>query len=68
MENDPIKLTEEKILKNKIATDSEIQAIKDLIKAEIEEATLFAEESPLPDPSELYTDNYVDKDYPFMKD
>lgn len=68
MENDPIKLTEEKILKNKIATESEIQAIKDLIKAEIEEATLFAEESPLPDPSELYTDNYVDKDYPFMKD
>lgn len=68
MENDPIKLTEEKILKNKIATESEIQAIKDLIKAEIEEATLFAEESPLPDPSELYTDNYVDKDYPYMKD
>ena len=68
MENDPIKLTEEKILKNKIATESEIQAIKDLIKAEIEEATLFAEESPLPDPSELYTDNYVDKDYPFLKD
>ena len=68
MEIDPLKQTEEKILKNKIASETEIQAIKDKIKVEIDEATTFAEESPLPDPSELYTDNYVDTDYPFMRD
>ncbi len=68
MDIDPVKQTEEKILKNKIASASEIQTIKDLIKAEIEEATIFAEESPLPDAAELYTDNYMDKNYPYMKD
>jgi pyruvate dehydrogenase E1 component alpha subunit len=26
----------------------------------------FAEESPFPDPSELFTDNYVQPDYPFV--
>ena len=38
------------------------------IKTEIEAAAEFAENSPLPDPSELYTDNYVQEDYPYIKD
>ncbi len=65
---DPIKITEATILDNQIATKEELQEIKDLIKAEIEEATKFAEESPLPDAAELYTDNYVQKDYPYITD
>jgi len=65
-DQDPVKMTETRILKDKIATQKEIDAIKALIKAEIEEAVKFAEESPLPDPSELYEDNYVQKDYPFL--
>ncbi|HNE48954.1 MAG TPA: thiamine pyrophosphate-dependent enzyme, partial [Saprospiraceae bacterium] len=68
MDIDPLKLTEEKILKNKIATDAEIQSIKDKIKAEIEEATQFAEDSPLPIAADLYTDNYVENDYPYVRD
>lgn len=68
MDIDPIKVTEDKIIKSKIATEEEILAIKNKIKEEIEVATQFAEDSPLPDASELYTDNYMDKDYPFMKD
>ncbi len=64
---DPIKVTEQKILDKKLATKEEIKAIKDKIKAEINEAVRFAEESNYPDPSELYTDNYVQKDYPFLK-
>lgn len=67
-EKDPVKMTETHILSNGIATEEEMQVIKDKIKAEIEEAVQFAEESPFPDPSELYTDNYVESDYPFIRD
>lgn len=65
-DRDPIKVTEEKILKGKIATEAEIQAIKDKIKEEIEDCVQFAENSPYPDASELYTDNYVESDYPYI--
>ena len=67
-EKDPVKTTEDYILTKGIATEFEIQAIKDKIKAEIDEAVQFAEASPYPDPSALYTDNYVQADYPFIKD
>lgn len=65
-DRDPIKVTEEKILKGKIATEAEIQAIKDKIKEEIDDCVQFAENSPYPDASELYTDNYVESDYPYI--
>ena len=65
---DPISLTEEKMLKEKIATKKEIDAIKDAIKVEIEKAAAFAEQSPLPDSNTLYDDNYVQEDYPFIRD
>lgn len=68
MDRDPVKQTEAKILKEKIATEDEIKAIKAKVKKEVEEAVKFAEASDFPDPSELYTDNYVQKDYPFIKD
>ena len=64
---DPVKTTEHKILADKIATEEEVLAIKNKIKVEIEEATKFAEESPYPAPEDLYEDNYVQKDYPFLK-
>lgn len=66
-DRDPIKVTEDKIISGKIATAEEIQAIKDKIKAEVEDAVEFAENSPYPDASELYTDNYVEPDYPYIK-
>lgn len=65
---DPLVLTEQKILDDKIATEKEVQVIKDKIKSEIAEAVDFAEASPLPDPSELYTHNYVQEDYPYIRD
>jgi len=65
-DQDPIKITEKTILDNKIADKSEIDAIKAKIKGIVEECVKFAEESPLPDRSELYTDNYVQKDYPYL--
>jgi len=32
----------------------------------VEDSVRFAEESPFPEPSELYTDVYVQKDYPYI--
>ncbi len=67
-DRDPLKETEERILSEKIASQKEIDTIKDLIKNEIEEAVKFADESDFPLGSELYDDNYVQKDYPFIMD
>jgi pyruvate dehydrogenase E1 component alpha subunit len=68
MDKDPVKTLEAKILDNKIASESEINKIKDEIKAEIKQALKFADESPFPPAEELYTDNYLQEDYPFIRD
>jgi pyruvate dehydrogenase E1 component alpha subunit len=65
-ERDPLKETEKKILDDKIASVEEINLIKEKIRLEIEEALEFAEASPLPDPAELYNDNYSHDDYPYL--
>lgn len=67
-EKDPVKMTEAKILENNIASQKEIDAIKAKIKEEVAAAVKFAEESEFPDGSALYEDNYVQEDYPFIKD
>ncbi len=64
---DPIKTTEKKIILNNIATEEEIAAIKLKIKEEIDAATKFAEESPFPDAADLFDNNYVQEDYPFLE-
>ncbi|MDG2450617.1 MAG: pyruvate dehydrogenase (acetyl-transferring) E1 component subunit alpha [Saprospiraceae bacterium] len=65
---DPINTIEDKIVKDKIGTLKEVDAIKVKIKEEITDAVQFAEDSSFLPASELYTDNYVQKDYPFIKD
>jgi pyruvate dehydrogenase E1 component alpha subunit len=67
-DRDPIKSIEKKIIDGKIASEAEIKAIKDAAKEEIAEAYQFAEDSNYPDASTLYTDNYQQEDYPFIKD
>ncbi len=67
-EKDPVKQTEIKLLNDGIASEEEIKEIKDRIRDEIQDAVDFAENSDYPDPSELYTDNYVQEDYPFIRD
>ncbi|MBI5914323.1 MAG: pyruvate dehydrogenase (acetyl-transferring) E1 component subunit alpha [Bacteroidetes bacterium] len=68
MDIDPLKMTVQKILDYGLATETELDEIKERVKAEIEEAVEFAEASPFPDASELYTDNYAEPNYPFMRD
>lgn len=65
---DPVKSTESTILENDIATEEEIKQIKDRVKQTVKEAIEFAEKSDFPDPSALYEDNYLQEDYPFIRD
>lgn len=41
-------------------SDAEFQKIEVQVKEQVEKAVRFAEESPLPDPQELYKDIYAD--------
>jgi pyruvate dehydrogenase E1 component alpha subunit len=65
---DPIDQVRETILKKKYADEAWIAEIDEKIKAIVEESVRFSEESPWPDPSELYKDVYVQGDYPFIRD
>ncbi|MEZ4986325.1 MAG: pyruvate dehydrogenase (acetyl-transferring) E1 component subunit alpha [Saprospiraceae bacterium] len=65
-DRDPVKIIEHLLLDSKMATEAEIEAIKDTVNAEIDDAYKFADESPLPDAAELYTDNYLQENYPFL--
>ncbi len=64
---DPIKVTEKTLLTKKYATVEQIKDIKEQVNAEVAAAVAFAEASKYPDPSELFTDNYTQKDYPFLE-
>ena len=65
---DPIERVMHKILDNGFADQAWIDQVHEKIKAEVEDSVKFAEESPWPDPSEIYTDNYVEQDYPYLID
>ncbi len=67
-QKDPIETTLATILQKKYATNADIEGINEKIKAEVEECVKFAEESPFPDASEIYTDIYAEADYPFITD
>lgn len=62
---DPLITTKAAILKKKYAKDAWFEEVEAEIKQIVEESVKFAEESPYPDPSELYKDVYVQSDYPY---
>ena len=64
---DPVKTTRQKMLDMGIP-EADLQAIDDAVEKEMQEAVDFAKASPYPDAADLYEDNYVQSDYPFMKD
>lgn len=59
---DPLTDVRNKILENVYATEDELKEIEKKVKALISEASDFAEHSPLPDESELYTDVYTENE------
>ncbi len=67
-EQDPIQRVLKTISDNKFATPAEIEAIDNKINTLVEASVKFAEESPLPDDSEVYKDVYIDQNYPFIVD
>jgi len=65
---DPIEKVLETLKKNKWIDDSEIEKAEEKVKALVDESIKFAEESPYPDPSELYNDVYLEPNYPFIQE
>ncbi|GAA4803634.1 pyruvate dehydrogenase (acetyl-transferring) E1 component subunit alpha [Olivibacter ginsenosidimutans] len=67
-ERDPIAAVKHAILDNKYADDQWFDQEDAEVKRRIDEAVKFAEESEYPNPEELYTDVYVQNDYPYVVD
>ncbi len=65
---DPIEQVLDTLKKNKWITDKEIEKMEEKIKALVDESVKFAEDSPYPDPSELYKDVYTQSDYPYIQE
>lgn len=58
-ERDPIKLFTASLKEKGILTDDRLAAIEKEVREEVERAARFADESPEPDPAELFTDIYA---------
>lgn len=65
-DEDPIKVIGKKILDEKWLTQEDLDAYHEYVKETVKESVKFAEESPLPDVSELYNDVYQEENYPFI--
>jgi pyruvate dehydrogenase E1 component alpha subunit len=58
-ERDPLKLFSASLKEEGVLSDPEFQEIEAQVKEQVEKSVRFAEESPFPDPKELYTDVYA---------
>lgn len=67
-ERDPLGIIETKMLAEGMITEEELKALQQSVKEYVEDAVRFADASPLPPASELYTDNYQQADYPYIMD
>ena len=56
---DPIFSFEERLIENGTATSEQVESIWAELRADIEAAIVFADESPLPDPSQILVDVYT---------
>jgi pyruvate dehydrogenase E1 component alpha subunit len=57
-----------KLVKTFGVSESDVEAIHERVRLEVEESVRFAEESPWPNDDELLKDVYVQSDYPFITD
>lgn len=65
---DPIEKVIDTLKKNKWIDDKGMDVLEEKIKAIVEESVKFAEESPYPNPSELFNDVYQEPNYPFIQE
>src|SRR5690242_15441082 len=66
-QRDPIKLFSASLLEEKIVEQKALDEIDRQVREEVEDSLRFADESPLPDPKELYTDVYANPIEPGRK-
>jgi len=66
-ERDPIKLFTASLLEAKVVDDKALAEIDKKVREEVEDSLRFAEESPLPEAQELYTDVYANPIDPSRK-
>jgi pyruvate dehydrogenase E1 component alpha subunit len=59
---DPIKLLADRMRKAGELDDAQWESLEAEVKAEVEDAYQFAEESPEPDPEDLTRDVYADRE------
>jgi pyruvate dehydrogenase E1 component alpha subunit len=67
-QRDPIQQVQDTILKNKMATQADLDAIKKRVEEVVTASVKFAEESPWPNDDEVLKDVYMDQNYPFITD
>ena len=65
-QQDPIEKVVNTLKKNNWIDDAGIEAMEEKIKAIVTESVQFAEESPYPEPDELYKDVYAEPNYPYI--
>ncbi len=67
-DRDPIEQVKKMILSKKILSQDDIDTIDKNIKDQIKNSVEFSEKSPYPGKEDVYTDIYVQKDYPFLRE
>lgn len=67
-QQDPIAQVVSTLLTNGWIDEKAIEAMEAKVEALVNESVKFAEESPFPEPEELYKDVYAEPDYPFVMD
>jgi pyruvate dehydrogenase E1 component alpha subunit len=65
-EQDPIQKVLKTLQENNWISEKDIESIDERVKAMVDESVKFAEESPYPDPTELYKDVYSEPGYPYI--
>jgi pyruvate dehydrogenase E1 component alpha subunit len=65
---DPIETTKASIIENGYATEVELEKMEEDIMAEVDESVTFSENSPYPDPADLFRHVYVEDNYPYITD
>ena len=58
-ESDPLKITRRRLLEDFGITEAQLEAVKQEVEAECQDAAQFAEDSPIPDPAGLYDYTYA---------
>lgn len=63
---DPLLTLRERMIEDGVVDETYFDTLEDQVAQEMDDAVAFAEESEFPEPQELFDDNYVQQDYPYL--